>query len=99
VPTLSPPDERRPHRGRGRAEPIVAAYERGLVHHVGVLRKLEDQCCQWVPGVGNSPDRCDALVYGLTELLLQGASVGAGAPISLIRPSKWALRRAGGGYS
>ena len=51
-----------------RAEPVVALYEQGRVHHVGVLPELEEQCCTWVPGVGRSPDRIDALVYALTDL-------------------------------
>jgi phage terminase large subunit-like protein len=33
--------------------------------------KLEDQMCDWVPG-GKSPDRLDALVWALTELMLSG---------------------------
>jgi len=56
---------------RVRAEPVAALYERGLVHHVGSLAKLEDQMCDWVPG-GKSPDRLDALVWALTELMLSG---------------------------
>jgi phage terminase large subunit-like protein len=54
-----------------RAEPISALYEKGLVHHVGVFAKLEDEMCEWMPGE-KSPDRMDALVWALTELL--GAS-------------------------
>lgn len=59
------------HASRGketRAEPIAAAYAQGRVHHVGCLPILEDQMCEWVPGVGDSPDRVDALVWALTEL-------------------------------
>jgi len=58
-----------------RAEPISALYEQGKVHHVGVLDQLEDQMCQWIPGE-KSPDRMDALVWGLTELTQQGAWTG-----------------------
>lgn len=54
-----------------RAEPISALYEQGRIHHVGVLPKLEDQQCTWVPGE-TSPDRLDAAVWGLTELMLGG---------------------------
>ena len=60
------------HASRGktaRAEPVAALYERGLVHHVGVFAKLEDQMCTWTQG-GASPDRLDALVWALTELML-----------------------------
>lgn len=52
-----------------RAEPVAALYERGLVHHVGILPKLEDQMCSWQPGE-DSPDRLDAKVHALTELLI-----------------------------
>lgn len=51
-----------------RADPIVALYERGLVHHVGErLGDLEDQLLGWVPGK-DSPDRLDALVHAITDL-------------------------------
>ncbi|PKQ08612.1 MAG: ATP-binding protein [Alphaproteobacteria bacterium HGW-Alphaproteobacteria-12] len=64
-------------RGKSlRAEPVAALYERGFVHHVGAFAKLEDQMCDWVPG-GKSPDRLDALVWALTELMLSGE---AGTP-------------------
>ncbi len=51
-----------------RAEPISALYEQGRVHHVGTFPLLEDQMCSWTPGE-KSPDRMDALVWGLTELM------------------------------
>lgn len=57
-----------------RAEPISSLYEQGKVHHVGTFGQLEDQMCSWVPGEA-SPDRIDALVWGLTELML-GTSRG-----------------------
>lgn len=54
-----------------RAEPIAALYEQGRVHHVGAFGKLEDQICDWDPTAGGpSPDRLDALVWALTELML-----------------------------
>lgn len=59
------------HASRGkqtRAEPIAALYEQGRVHHVGTFPQLEDQMTGWVPGLA-SPDRMDALVWALTELL------------------------------
>lgn len=55
-----------------RAEPVAALYEQGKVHHVGYFGALEDQLCTWVPEE-KSPDRLDALVWALTELLLYGA--------------------------
>lgn len=53
-----------------RAEPIVLAYERGQVHHVGFHPMLEAQMTSWVPEeTRKSPDRIDALVHGVTALL------------------------------
>lgn len=64
------------HASRGkvvRAEPISALYEQGRVHHVGRHDFLEDQMCLFsIDNVRNqntgSPDRVDALVWGLTEI-------------------------------
>lgn len=71
------------HAGRGqrkevRADPVANLYERGMVHHVGLFSKLEDQLCTWVPGEKNqpSPDRLDALVWAVTAL---GIGHGGGA--------------------
>lgn len=64
------------HASRGkiiRAEPISALYEQNRIHHVGRFDQLEDQMCTFsvdnirANGMG-SPDRVDALVWGLTEL-------------------------------
>jgi phage terminase large subunit-like protein len=65
------------HASRGkvvRAEPISALYEQGRVHHVGLFAKLETQMCSFVPdNLDGSPDRVDALVWALTELMLGSA--------------------------
>lgn len=62
-----------------RAEPIGALYEQGKVHHVGTLAKLEDQLCNWDPTTSaRSPDRLDALVWALTELMLEGGDDDGG---------------------
>lgn len=61
-----------------RAEPVAALYEQGRVHHVGTYAKLEDQQCSMMPGMPNSPDRVDALVWALTELLLDGYDPSGG---------------------
>lgn len=58
-----------------RAEPIAALYETGRVRHAGQFPKLEDQLCGLISagsyqGPGRSPDRADALVWALTELML-----------------------------
>jgi phage terminase large subunit-like protein len=57
-----------------RAEPIAAAYERGAVFHAGVFDKLEDQLCLLTPdfdgrAAGYSPDRADALVWAIADLI------------------------------
>lgn len=64
------------HASRGkivRAEPISALYEQGRVHHIGRFDLLEDQMCMFsIDNVRNesngSPDRVDALVWGLTKI-------------------------------
>jgi phage terminase large subunit-like protein len=64
------------HASRGkvtRAEPVAALYEQGKVHHIGCFPQLEDQMCQFTPDfnrteMGYSPDRIDALVWGVTDL-------------------------------
>jgi phage terminase large subunit-like protein len=62
------------HASRGkvvRAEPISALYEQQRVHHVGLFGELETQMCSFVPDhLDGSPDRVDALVWALTELML-----------------------------
>ena len=63
------------HASRGkwtRAEPIAALYSQNRVRHVGMFAELEDQLASWVPGE-KSPDRLDALVWGLTSILLYGS--------------------------
>lgn len=61
------------HASRGkvaRAEPIVALYERGMVHHVGMLAKLEDEMTTWDAREEKiSPGRIDALVWGMSDLM------------------------------
>jgi phage terminase large subunit-like protein len=66
-----------------RAEPVAALYEQGRVHHLGAFPQLEDQMCGFVPAdpddsgprpTGSSPDRVDALVWALTDLLIEPMS-------------------------
>lgn len=76
-----------------RAEPIAALYSMGRVSHVGTFDKLEDQMCQMTAGGyegSGSPDRVDALVWGLTELFpsivsktdhLKNWTVGTSSPV------------------
>ena len=58
-----------------RAEPVAALYEAGRVRHAGMFPVLEDQLCGLIAGggyqgPGRSPDRADALVWALNELML-----------------------------
>lgn len=54
-----------------RAEPVAAYYEKEKVSHVGRFDKLESQMCDFVGSLTNgSPDRLDAAVYAVTELVL-----------------------------
>ncbi len=56
-------------RGKAaRAEPVSLLYAQGRVRHVGVFKTLEDQMCGFAPG-GKSPDRMDALVWAVTDLM------------------------------
>jgi phage terminase large subunit-like protein len=66
------------HATRGksaRAEPVATLYEAGRVSHVGAFAALEDELCGLIAGggyegPGRSPDRADALVWALAELML-----------------------------
>lgn len=69
---------RKVHASRGktkRAEPVSALYEQGRVHHIGAFPKLEDQMCAWNPQLldseQDSPDRMDAMVWALSDLMLK----------------------------
>ena len=62
-----------------RAEPVAALYEQSRVHHVGTFAELEDQMCGFTTDfdrqrAGYSPDRVDALVWALTDLLVEPMS-------------------------
>lgn len=72
-----------------RAEPISGLYEENRISHVGPLDKLESQLCNITAGgyEGNgSPDRADALVWGLSELFQKfhgGQRLAAGRIIGM----------------
>ncbi|MGD1219992.1 terminase large subunit domain-containing protein [Streptomyces krungchingensis] len=55
-----------------RAEPVAALTDQGSAHIVGSLPELEEQLTTWVPG-DSSPDRLDAYVWALTDLMLAPA--------------------------
>ncbi len=76
VAPLTPFGALRASRGKvARAEPVAALYEQGRVRHAGELSALEDQMVmlttQGFQGRG-SPDRVDALVWAIKELMLSG---------------------------
>ena len=86
------------HASRGkltRAEPVAALYEQKRVHHVGTFPDLEDQQCAFTPqGSRRSPDRVDALVWALTELIIDDEptsvlDIDPGALRAGWRPSPW----------
>ena len=61
------------HASRGksaRAEPVAALYEQGRIFHVGAFPELVDEMCSAIRSGIHSPDRMDALVWAVTELLL-----------------------------
>lgn len=69
-------------RGKAvRAEPVSALYHQGKVQHVGDFEELEEQQCEFTvdfdrKAAGYSPDRLDALVWGLTELMVEPETGG-----------------------
>ena len=77
-----------------RAEPVSALYEQGRVRHVGCFAELEDQMTSFTPeraadrSDGYSPDRVDALVWGLTELF-PDITAPAQAPRGQTRQLGW----------
>lgn len=75
------------HASRGkvtRAEPVATLDEQGRIHHVGAFPIMEDQLCEWDPAAGMaSPDRLDARVWAITELMVKS---GPGPRTGLIGP-------------
>ena len=95
-----------PHAGvskEARAEPIVALYEQGRVHHIGDpihYALLEDQMTTWVPTGKRgrvSPDRMDALVWAVTRLDINGTnrkvkrSFDGMVPLGFGQQNGWAI--------
>jgi phage terminase large subunit-like protein len=81
------------HAKRGkyiRAEPVVALYEQGRIHHAGLFPTLETQLTTWVPGE-DSPDRLDALVWAFTQLLV-GAMPSGSPATAAPRPARVGMR-------
>ena len=64
------------HASKGkitRAEPISALFEQRRAHLVGVFPELEDQMATYAAGAPSCPDRLDAMVWGMTELMVDAA--------------------------
>ena len=62
------------HASRGkqaRAEPVAALYEQGRVRHAGVFPELEDEMCSAIRDGIKSPDRLDAMVWAVSDLMLR----------------------------
>jgi phage terminase large subunit-like protein len=56
---------------QARAEPVAALYEQRRITHAAPFPELDDQLCTWEPLSGDpSPDRLDALVWALSDLML-----------------------------
>ena len=53
-----------------RADPVSTLYYQGQVFHAHVFSHLEDQYCMWEPESGDSPDRLDAAVWGVSYVML-----------------------------
>lgn len=53
-----------------RAVPILARCQRGEIGIVGSWPELEYQMCNWIDGIGWSPDRMDSAVHGFRDIML-----------------------------
>lgn len=66
-------------RGKARrAQPVSMLWEAGRAHVVGTMPRLEDQMCELTPDfdrarAGYSPDRCDAMVWAMTDLFVDSS--------------------------
>jgi phage terminase large subunit-like protein len=74
-------------RGKvARAEPVSALFEQGRVKLVGTFPMLEDQMCSMKPSGyegGGSPDRLDAMVWAMSDLMLGGFEPRIVAPVQV----------------
>ena len=61
---------------QARAEPVAALYEQGRITHADDLPQLEGELISWIPDTGEeSPNRLDAMVYTMHELILSKRNV------------------------
>jgi len=70
-----------------RAEPVAALYEQRRAHHVGMFTELEDQMCNYTPDSNTSPDRMDAMVWAMHELMESQSSIMGLASLAKFCPS------------
>lgn len=70
-PAVAVRDVRASRGKRLRAEPVASLYEQGRVRHAGCFPLLEDQMATFTGEGGKSPDRLDALVWAIADLLLR----------------------------
>ncbi|MBU2383647.1 MAG: hypothetical protein KJ861_13680, partial [Alphaproteobacteria bacterium] len=86
---------------RLRAEPVAALYEQGRVAHAAGLGPLEEELMALGQAGAGSLDRADALVWAVTDLLIDGAR-GAGRPgvraLDLGGRPGWGLAGRGAGW-
>lgn len=76
-----------------RAEPVAALYERGKIHHVRDFGPLEDELCTYEADAGfDSPNRLDALVWAVTDLIFgSGESLEGMELASIEQESPWRI--------
>jgi predicted phage terminase large subunit-like protein len=75
---------------RLRAEPLVSWYEQGKIFHVKAFPELEEQMCNYNPmAYDDSPDRLDALVWALTELMLGHGPAPIAFPGGVTQTNPW----------
>lgn len=70
-----------------RAEPVAALSEQGRLHLVGNFPRLEDELTNYTPMASGSPDRMDAMVWAITELMDSRGSIMGLAAISKFCPA------------
>ena len=85
------------HAAKGkvtRAEPISALFEQQRVHMVGCFPQLEDEMCSFKAGSSDLPDRLDAMVWAMTDLITFGQSfpISAAALQAASRPGQYTSR-------
>jgi phage terminase large subunit-like protein len=77
-------DDVRASRGKEiRADPVADLYSNGFVHHIGEFPELEDELCEWVPGVSRSPNRLDALVWGISYLSAKNSNMKISCDVNI----------------